>query len=152
VHVLTQNHSALRTRSLRLLQLLEQCHCQCHFTRPGHGHSLSQTHSQTRVGIHTQTMARCSPKTQVEEPDSQAGRALGSNSSSSSSLLPAKRSCDPLPNVRDRLRLCLVIFIYFFRWATYPREIRQVDYRGAVGKYPGMHHRDRHLHRGTHKS
>lgn len=30
------------------------------------------------------------------------------------SLLPASRSCDPLPNVRDRLRLCLVIFFLPF--------------------------------------
>lgn len=133
MHVLTQNHSALRTRSLRLLQLLSSV--TVNVILPRQSSTQSQTHS------HSLSLAMAIPSWRpahgsqipVEEPDSQAGRALGSNSSSSSSLLPAKRSCDPLPNVRDRLRLCLVIFIYFFRWATYSCEMRQVDYRRTVG-------------------
>lgn len=70
---------------LLLLQLLEQCHCQCHFTPERSG---AEPGRDPDPGPELELRPRPS-QMQAQSPQSQS-RALGSDSSSSSSLSPAK--------------------------------------------------------------
>lgn len=85
-----------------------QCHCQCHLLgntdpnrdpgpRPLAGHALGQAKLSS-------VSYRCPVCPLPVRLPAFLLACLPC------SLLPASRSCDPLPNVRDRLRLCLVIF------------------------------------------